>query len=152
VVCVHNGNDGTCGTTVPGIPKANPLIERPAPVDVATAGGVINGRHYSRRHAPRILRGLVHVPANGTLREVRISLQRRKGKRCRAFSGATETFMRARCGVTRFFSVGSSESFSYLLPAPLPAGHYVYDVEAINTAGHPTKLIAGVSHISFYVK
>ncbi|MFZ1154979.1 MAG: Ig-like domain-containing protein [Solirubrobacteraceae bacterium] len=151
-VCVHNGADGTCGTTIPGVLKIGPFIKQPVPLDIATAGGVINGRRYSRRHAPRILRGLVHVSANGTLREVRISLQRRKGRRCLTFSGASETFMHARCGVKRFFSVGSSESFSYLLPAPLPAGHYVYDIEAIDSAGHPTKLIAGVSHISFYVK
>jgi hypothetical protein len=152
LVCVHNGNDGTCGTTVAGgAPKGVPLIQR-LPVDVATAGGVLSGHHYPRRRAPRVLRGLVQVPTNGTLREVRISLQRRKAKRCQVFKGSTETFVHARCGAKRFFSVGSSESFSYLLPARLPAGHYVYDIEAIDSAGHPTKLIAGVSHLSFYVK
>jgi hypothetical protein len=155
-ICVHEGNDGTCGTTVPavakGIPKGVPEIVRTVLADVAMVGGVKNGRRYRRRHAPRILRGLVQVPAGGTLREVRISIQRRKGRRCLVFSGAREAFVRSRCGVARFFSVGSVESFSYLLPAPLPAGRYVYDIEAIDASGHPTKLVPGVSHVVFYVK
>jgi hypothetical protein len=152
-VCVHNGNDGTCGTTK-GAPiiYGGPEIVHLAPADIAMVGGVKNAHHYSRGKGPRILSGLVRVPVGGTLREVRISLQRRNGKRCFAFSGTTETFVHARCGATRFFSVGSAESFSYLLPSALPAGHYVYDIEAIDDAGKATKLLAGVSHVVFYVK
>lgn len=165
-VCVHNGNDGTCGTQV--VPSAcavalgagecgGPLtihtVTPPPPVaDTAIAGGVKSGRVYSRRHAPRVLSGVVNVSGNGTLRNVQISLERRAGRRCFVFSGVRETFVRARCGVTRFFSVGSTESFSYLLPAALPAGHYVYDIEAIDDAGLPTKLVAGTSHVVFYVR
>jgi hypothetical protein len=157
-ICVHEGNDGTCGTSGPGVhvlPKEGaigPQIGTPTPANIATVGGVDNGRHYSRHKGPRILRGLVQVPAGGTLREVRISLQRRQGKRCTVFSGTKEAFVRARCGVTRFFSVGGAESFSYLLPSSLPPGRYVYDIEAIDDAGNPTKLVAGVSHVVFYVK
>lgn len=152
VICVHNGNDGTCGTTIPGAPEVEPPIVRTTPIDVAMVGGVVNARHYRRRHGPRILQGLVRVPAGGTLREVRISLQRRNGGRCLVFSGVREAFVRSRCGVARFFSVGGAESFSYLLPTALPAGHYVYDIEAIENDGQPTKLVAGVSHVVFYVK
>jgi hypothetical protein len=152
VVCVHNGNDGTCGTTVPGLPRVEPPVVHATPLDVAMVGGVMNGRLYRRRHAPRILRGLVQVPASGTLHDVRISLQRRNHGQCLVFSGARGTFVRARCGVPRFFSVGGTESFSYLLPAPLPAGRYVYDIEAIDNAGQVTKLVPGVSHVVFYVK
>jgi hypothetical protein len=154
-VCVHNGNDGTCGTIVPGvsvIPKGLPEIPPLRSIQVAMAGGVKNGHHYARGKGPRILRGLVRVPAEGTLRDVRISLQRQIGKRCFAFGGITETFVRDRCGATRFFSVGGSESFSYLLPASLPKGRYVYDIEAINDSGNTTKLVPGVSHVVFYVK
>ncbi|HEY5193019.1 MAG TPA: DUF4430 domain-containing protein [Solirubrobacteraceae bacterium] len=154
-ICVHEDNDGTCGTTVPGIsvvPKSLPQIVNSTPADVARVGAVKSGHHYARRNGPRILRGLVQVPAGGTLRDVRISLQRHSGKRCLAFNGATERFARDRCGTTHFFSVGGSESFSYLLPAALPKGRYVYDIEAINDAGQPTKLVAGVSHVVFYVK
>jgi hypothetical protein len=155
-ICVHNGNDGNCGTTLPGAPNVNtgPAIVHvtPAVGDTATIGGVKNGHHYSRHKGPRILSGLVKVPAGGTLRDVRISLQRRTGKRCFAFNGMTETFVRDRCGATRFFSVGASESFSYLLPSSLPKGSYVYDIEAINDAGQATALAPGVSHVVFYVK
>ncbi|HEY3969965.1 MAG TPA: hypothetical protein VGL79_01080 [Solirubrobacteraceae bacterium] len=156
-ICVHEGNDGTCGTTRPGAPNINtgpPTTVNVTPVvgDTATIGGVKNGHHYSRRKGPRILQGLVQVPASGTLREVRVSLQRRKGKHCTVFSGTKEAFVRARCGATRFFSVGDAESFSYLLPASLPPGHYVYDIEAIDGTGKPTKLVPGVSHVVFYVK
>jgi hypothetical protein len=153
-ICVHNGNDGTCGTLLPGAPIINggPEIVPVSPANTATVGGVKDGHHYARGKGPRILSGLVNVPAGGTLRDVRISLQRQTGKRCFAFSGITERFVRDHCGATRFFSVGGSESFSYLLPSSLPKGRYVYDIEAINDAGSATKLVAGSSHVVFYVK
>ena len=155
-VCVHDGNDGTCGTTLPGVVgvKDAPGTMHVTPVagDTATIGGVKNGRRYSRRKGPRILQGLVQVPAGGTLREVRISLQRRNGKRCMVFSGTKEAFVRAHCGVRRFFPVGAAESFNYLLPASLPPGRYVYDIEGIDGTGDATKLVPGVSHVVFYVK
>jgi len=151
-ICVHNGNDGTCGTTAqaPLVAKSMPLIV-PAS-DVAKVGGVESGHHYSRHKGPRVLSGLIQVPAGQTLHEVRISLLRSKGKKCMSFNGSKAMFVRARCGKKRFFSIGSSESFSYLLPAALPAGRYVYDVEAVNDAGQVTKLVPGVSHVVFYVK
>jgi hypothetical protein len=94
----------------------------------------------------------VRVPAGGTLREVRISLWRRRGHRCQALDGATAAFVRSRCGAARFFSVGSAASFSYLLPGTLPPGRYVYAVEATDASGHTTKLIAGASRVAFYVR
>ena len=155
-VCIHNGNDGTCGTTRPGAPNVNtgpPIVHgTPTVIDTATVSGVKNGRRYSRHKGPRILQGLVQVPASGTLREVRISLQRRNGKRCMVFSGTKEVFVRAHCGAKHFFSVGAAESFNYLLPASLPPGRYVYDIEAIDDTGNATKLVPGVSHVVFYVK
>jgi Domain of unknown function (DUF4430) len=163
-VCVHNGNDGTCGTQVVTYacadsagasvpPCGGPLVVTPPPIaETAVAGGVKPGHIYSRHHAPRLLSGVVKVPAGGTLKQVRISLQRRKGKHCMVFSGTKEAFMHARCGSTRFFSVGDAESFSYLLPASLPPGNYVYDIEAVNDVGNVTKLVPGVSHVVFYVK
>jgi hypothetical protein len=162
-VCVHNGNDGACGTTpilyacatvsaAPSSCVGPPVVFPPQAIDTAVIGGVKPGHMYSRRHAPRVLSGVVKVPAGGTLEQVRISLQRRDGKRCMVFSGSKEAFVRARCGARRFFSVGGSESFSYLLPSSLPPGRYVYDIEAINGSGNPTKLVPGVSHVVFYVK
>ncbi len=155
-ICVHNGNDGTCGTPGPGAPNVNtgpPIVHvTPAVGNTAIVAGVKNGHRYSRRKGPRILQGLVRVPADGTLREVRISLQRRSGKRCMVFSGIKEAFVRAHCGVKRFFSVGAAESFNYLLPVSLPPGRYVYGIEAIDDTGNATKLVPGVSHVVFYVK
>ncbi len=161
-ICVHNGPDGTCGTQVltacatessPAGGCGGPGIVLPPPATVTTvAAGVKSGRSYSKRKAPRILKGTVTVPTGATLKEVRIGLMRRNGKRCFAFSGSKERFVKSRCGALRFFSVGDTESFSYLLPAALPAGHYVYDIEALDASGRATKLVPGVSHVVFYVK
>jgi hypothetical protein len=162
-VCVHNGNDGTCGTGLPPGPCAAaagagscegpPVSGLPLTVtESVIVDGVKPGHVYSRRHSPRILGGVVKISQGGTIREVRISLQRRHDGRCTVFNGTKATFVRARCGSRRFFSVGDAESFSYLLPSSLPPGRYVYDVEGVNDIGYPTKLVPGVSHVVFYVK
>ena len=66
----------------------------PSPVvDLARVAGVKNGHVYSRRSAPRLLAGVVEVPSDGTLRQVRISLQRRYHGRCFDFSGSRESFV-----------------------------------------------------------
>jgi hypothetical protein len=158
MVCVHNGNDGTCGTTVTaGGPSKSPVTTHTSPQttvsEVATIAGIKNDHVYSRRHAPRVLAGIVKVPAGDTLRQVRIRLERRYRGRCWDFSGSRVRFVRARkCGTASFFSVGGSESFSYLLPAPLPKGRYVFEMEGVDSAGHVTKLVSGVSHVVFRVK
>jgi len=136
-----------CGGPAPVIPTLQPVA------DVAKVGGVKNGHVYSRRSAPRVLKGVVEVPSDGTLRQVRISLQRRYRGRCFDFSGSRESFVRTKkCGSAAFFSVGGSESFSYLLPTSLPKGSYVYDIEGIDSTGQATKLVSGVSHVVFQVK
>ena len=163
-ICVHNGNDGTCGTTVENpiaCPATTVACEGPAkvhfpplqpPPDVPRVGGVVNGHVYSSRGAPRILAGSVEIPAGDTLREVRIALERTIHHRCFAFSGRRGAFVRASCHATRFFDVADTTSFSYLLPARLPAGRYVYDIEAVDNAGTVTRLADGVSHVVFDVK
>ena len=83
---------------------------------------------------------------------MQIRLERRVGKRCFSFGGARARFVAARCGKARFFSVGSSESFSYLLPAPLPHGRYAFEIEAVGGAGGATRLVTGTSHVLFRVK
>jgi len=64
---------------------------------------------------------------------------------------ALDVFARARCGTAPFFGVATSRSFSYLLPASLPPGRYVLDVEASDAAGNQTTLARGSSRIVFYV-
>jgi hypothetical protein len=169
-VCIHNGDDGTCGTPPPGVACADasssssccaccalsaacPVFHvPPPPPEVARVAGVLSGHVYSRRRAPRILGGSVEVPAGDTLREVRIALERTAHHRCFAFNGSRGAFVRAGCDTTHFFDVADTTSFSYLLPARLPAGRYVYDIEAVDDAGQVTELAGGVSHVVFYVK
>jgi hypothetical protein len=147
--CAASAGASGCGGVLPVTPVPKP----PVVSDVARVEGVKDNHVYSRRSAPRLLAGVVEVPSGGTLRQVRISLQRRYRGHCFDFSGSRETFVRAKkCGSLAFFSVGGSESFSYLLPASLPKGRYVYDIEAVDSAGQPTKLVSGVSHVVFQVK
>jgi hypothetical protein len=158
-VCVHAGNDGTCGTTISGAGSSTPTIgasHAVAPVATALVAkilGVLNGHIYPRHNGPRVLRGTVKVAAGGTLRNVRIRLQRQVAGRCLNFSGRQGRFLRTRkCAAPNFFSVGSSESFSYLLPFRLPAGRYVYDIDAVEASGTATRLVGGVSHVVFRVR
>ena len=170
-ICVHNGNDGTCGTQLPlatcadslslggGLaheacaPPPLRLPPYPVPTDVPRVNGIANGHVFRRHHGPRVLQGEVEVLNGGTLHEVRISLQRRYRGRCFDFSGSRESFVRTKkCGSATFFSVGGSESFSYLLPARLPKGSYVYDIEGVDGTGQTTKLVSGTSHVVFQVK
>ncbi|HEX3692765.1 MAG TPA: hypothetical protein VHU13_05420 [Solirubrobacteraceae bacterium] len=157
LVCVHEGNDGTCGTSKisPGntpIPKGAPTPIANQPIETVTVGGAGNGHHYRRHAGPRILTGAVTVPVGATLRQVRISLLRRHAEHCQVFSNVRGRFVRARCGSASFFSVGATESFSYLLPGALPSGRYVYEVEAVDAAGHVTKPVLGTSKVVFYVR
>jgi hypothetical protein len=136
-----------CGGPILVSPPVAPIV------DMAKVMGVKNGHLYSRHSAPRVLRGVVNVSGDGTLRQVRISLQRRYHGRCFDFNGARESFVRTKkCGSAAFFSVGGSESFSYLLPARLPRGSYTYDIEGIDSTGQTTKLVNGISHVVFQVK
>jgi hypothetical protein len=164
-VCVHNGNDGSCGTTVPiqacavaGAANAGNNCEfahtlAPLSLDVAKIAGIENGRVYSRRSAPRVLRGTVQIPPGAGLLQVRIRLERRVGRHCFDFSGARERFVGTRrCGSALFFSVGSAQSFSYLLPTPLPPGRYVYDIDAVEATRSISKLVSGVSQVIFRVR
>lgn len=154
-VCVHNGDDGTCGTAPVAIggPEIVPLPLRVTiSPDLPRVAGVTDGHVYKRRAAPRILEGSVAVPSGETLRELRLSLQRREGGRCFAFDGRRAAFTRVRCGRMRFFKVADTTSYSYLLPRRLPPGRYVYEIEAVNDAGVLTRPVAGVSRVAFDVK
>ncbi|HST54307.1 MAG TPA: hypothetical protein VLJ42_00225 [Solirubrobacteraceae bacterium] len=163
-VCVHDTNDGGCATTasnpgasVPSIfvsssSSSSAIVQIGATADVPRIADLHNGNTFTAHRAPRILRGAVTLPAGATLREVRIRLERRHNGRCSAFNGRKGAFVSAKCGGAKFFSVGSSASFSFLLPARLPAGRYVYEIQALDQAGSPTKLTTGVSHVVFRVK
>jgi hypothetical protein len=160
-ICIHEGNDGTCGTTAPA--HSSPLITPPTSTTplplalpappTAKIAGVKNGHTYTRHTAPRLLTGTVTVPANQPLSGVKISLKRRYRGRCSQFSGSRRRFVAIRCKApAAFFSAGKSASFSYLLPGRLPKGSYTYEIEAIDGAGQTSKLTAGVSSVVFDVR
>lgn len=157
-VCVHAGNDGTCGTTVLSVTRTSaPPSGSPPPASytgpfalVAKITGLAEHHVYSRRHAPRVLAGT--VIAHTAVTSVSIALRRRYRNRCSAYSGPRALFVHAPCGTASFFQVARSASFSYLLPAALAPGRYVLDVEATDAAGNRTALARGTSRIVFYVR
>jgi hypothetical protein len=156
-VCVHNGNDGNCGTTVPGggspVTTDTQTSTHVTTSAIAKVAGVKNGRVYRRRSAPRILSGVVELSGGDTVRQVHIRLERRHAGHCFGFNGSSARFVRLRrCGAASFFSVGEALSFSYLLPSRLSAGRYVYEIQALDGAGHPTQIVSGVSRVVFYVR
>ena len=128
-VCVHNGDDGTCGTTAPP----------PPPVVVPALSGSIRSVAEQQRFAhgkgPRELAGHVDPGPNGLL-TVKLRLTRRSGGRCQYFSGRLAKLRDARCGRRFWFKIGDQADWSYLLPSRLPTGRYVLDVEAIDKAFH----------------
>jgi hypothetical protein len=159
-ICVHNGNDGTCSTRSPGASSASPgtgALGKPGVSPyrgpyavVARATGLLDGRVYSRRSAPRVLTGT--VTAHTAVTSVSISLRRRRGHACFAYSGVRALFVSARCGTAPFFRVARGPTFSYLLPSVLARGRYVLDIEATDAAGNRTTLARGTSRIVFYVR
>jgi hypothetical protein len=92
-----------------------------------------NGAVYSRRRAPRLLRGSVTADPSG-LYSVKLKLTRRVGKRCSYFSGRRERFVKMRCGRGSFLRIGDRADWSYLLPKRLGRGSYVLEVKAIDGA------------------
>jgi hypothetical protein len=126
-VCVTDGQDGACGSQLPQL--AAP--DRTAPV--ATIKGIRDGQRFSRRRAPRKLRGSVVEDRSG-LWAVKIRLTRKLGGKCWYFSGSKERFLKRRCGKKHAFKVGEQPEWSYLLPSRLPRGRYVLDTYALDNA------------------
>jgi hypothetical protein len=123
--CQTSGSDGRCGTTDSEAPLVT--VTRPQ------AGNV-----YSRRRAPRRIAGTVAPDPSG-LKAVRLGIVRRVGDRCWRFSGASERFVRRRCGSRRTFRIGDAEQWSYLLPSRLPRGRYTIRAVAIDDAGNASR-------------
>jgi hypothetical protein len=99
----------------------------------AAVSSLRSGAVYSRRRAPRLLRGRVASDPSG-LHSVKLKLTRRVGKRCTYFSGRRERFTKMRCGHGSFFVIGDRADWSYLLPKRLGRGSYVLEVKAIDGA------------------
>jgi hypothetical protein len=99
----------------------------------AAVSSLRSGAVYSRRRAPRLLRGRVASDPSG-LHSVKLKLTRRVGKRCTYFSGRRERFTKMRCGHGSFFVIGDRADWSYLLPKRLGRGSYVLEVKAVDGA------------------
>jgi hypothetical protein len=161
-ICVHNGNDGNCGTLAPaGSTTTSPTSTTtgattpPAPYKgpyalVASVTGLGEGHVYARGKAPRLLSGT--VVAHNAVSSVSLELRREYKGRCYAYEGLRERFLAAHCGSGGLFKVSSGASFSYLLPSALEPGRYVLDVKASDAAGNKTTLARGSSRIVFYVR
>jgi hypothetical protein len=166
-ICVHNGNDGTCGTTAPttstgtstsgtttpatgvaGFAKSAPYTGPYALV--ARATDLIEDHTYGPTNAPRVLSGT--VLAHSAVSSISLQLRRRYKGRCYAYNGTRERFVAARCGQGSYFKVSTSASYSYLLPAALAPGRYVLDIRATDASGNHTTLARGSSRIVFYVR
>ena len=124
-LCVTTGSDGACGTVQPSAPDTT------APA--ASIVGIRDGQRFTRRRAPRELKGTVSEDPSG-LWAVKIRLTRRFKGTCWYFSGSREQFVRRTCGKQHAFKVGDRAEWSYLLPARLPRGRYVLSTYAIDNA------------------
>jgi hypothetical protein len=158
-ICVHAGNDGTCGTTAPST-SSTPAAAGSGTLGartsvgpkaiVAELTGLIDGHRYRRGDAPRVLAGSVTAPS--AVASISLRLRRTYRGRCWAYDGKRERFLRVRCRKGSFFRVApTGDSFSYLLPARLQPGRYVLDIKATDAAGNHTTLVRGTSRIVFYV-
>jgi hypothetical protein len=151
-VCVSDGHDGACDTTAPGAPGGSagpggPAAARDTVAPTATVAALRNGAVYSRRRAPRLLRGSVSADPSG-LRAVKLRLTRRVGKHCSYFSGRRERFVPMRCGRGSFLKIGDRADWSYLLPKRLGHGRYVLEAKAVDGAFNR----GAVTRVRFRVK
>jgi hypothetical protein len=158
VVCVHNGNDGNCGTTSPSgttTPTTGGGTPTPAPYKgpfalVPDVKGLVDGHVYPHGSAPRTIAGT--VVAHSAVTTVSAELRRRYRGHCSAYDGVRARFRAARCGSGSFFKLADGGAFSYLLPAALGPGRYVLDIRASDAVGNVTTLARGSSRRVFYVR
>jgi hypothetical protein len=177
-VCVHRGNDGTCGTSLSGpggpgtgggsgtgpgtgngggssrtgtgsSPGSQVLSSAPDAL-VVKLSSVRNGVTYSLAKAPRLLAG--RILAHTAVTAVTLELRRTYRGRCYYYQAVRARFVGARCGKGRPFGVSSGASFSYLLPRRLGPGRYVLEVSALEGAGARATPALGSSRLIFHVR
>lgn len=140
-VCVSDGADGYCGSAAAPPPPVAPAPAPDTTPALPTIAGLTEQARFTVARAPRELQGTVVADASG-VKEVLLSLTRRSGRRCERYDGAREGWVRLkRCGAQygTFFRVGTSASWTYLLPQGLTKGRYVLDVRTVDGAGNVTR-------------
>jgi hypothetical protein len=120
------------GQAATGPPSLGAIADRVRPFAAITS--IREGRVFSRRSAPRVLRG--QVRETGGVLMVKLRLTRNDRGRCSAWSARRERFVRRRCGASRgwWFKVSERTDWEYQLAERLPRGRYVLDVNAIDQA------------------
>jgi len=180
VICVHNGNDGNCGTPHSGggsttgpVPGSTPGVTPPGVSPLCATNGhdglcgtldktapiarlqIPEGRHYHHGRGPRQLNGTVGFDPSG-IGAIRLRLVRRNQGACEVYSPTKAKLVNgSTCTIddTPWFTVGKASPFSYLLKKPLPQGRYVLDVQAVDGAGNvQATQVAGRSRIVFRVE
>jgi hypothetical protein len=162
-ICVHDGDDGTCGTTKPG---EAPVVSTCATngsdglcgtTDRSAALGRITfaseQQHFAKGKGPRTLAGAVTPDPSG-LRLIQLRLTR-SDRPCLTYDGATEKLVKLkRCGAAggKWFSVGDRQDWSYLLPERLGPGRWVLDIRTTDGAGNVDQTLQrGRNRIVFHV-
>jgi hypothetical protein len=120
-VCVN------CGTTPP--PGSPGAADTKGPATTLT---IKNGKVFTRKKAPRTLKGRVASDPSG-LSAVKIRLLRKVGKKCAFFSGGRERWRKTHlCWHGSYFKIGDRASWSYLLPKRLGKGRYILEAYGID--------------------
>jgi hypothetical protein len=108
-------------------------------------------RTFRRGNAPRLLRGTAYPDESG-VQEIRLRLWRHYRGGCWFWSAAQDRLVRSRCGRRDEFSVGRGLAWSYLLPEPLPPGHYHLDMLVWDGSGNRSNPISGRTRKTFHVR
>ncbi len=137
--------------SAPGAPVTPPVATADKVAPQARIAGIRSGKRFSRKRAPRTLRGSVTPDPSG-LRAVKLSLTRRHAGRCQLYSPSRERFRNARCGRRVNFSIGDRADWSYLLPSRLGKGRYVLDAIAVDNLGNRDELARGRNRVVFFVR
>jgi hypothetical protein len=135
----------------PGQAPPAPVVTADESAPVARIAGIREKQRFSRKKAPRTLRGSVAPDPSG-LRAVKLSLTRSAGGRCQLYSPSKERFRSSRCGRRVNFSIGDRQDWSYLLPKRLGKGRYVLDVIAVDKLGNRDTLARGRNRVVFLVR
>jgi hypothetical protein len=161
-VCVHDGDDGTCGTTQPVVTPPPCVHDGDdglcgTPDHKFTYGfikAIREQQHFRRGHGPRELQGTSDPDPSG-IKDVQLRLTRTDRGHCSTFSGAKLRFVAMkRCGARRgtWFSIGSKADWTYLLPKALGRGRYVLDLKTIDGAGNADDQLARTrNRVVFFV-